>query len=394
MNTRKIINVLAVAIISVGIFLSLSVLVFNNIMPVTAGSLIYLAIAMIILGLVAFLFSKLNFFNRTMTGIFLMLCSFVLTITIIESIFYCLILLGDNNARVSARFMPETEFPRTDFYVHSWELGYFARPNSSTIYRTNEYNSTISTDAFGRRISPDLGSKPSIILFGDSYAFGDGLEDNETLAYFLSGDAELNVYNYAFQGYGTQGMLANLEREGFSNEIKMQPVAAIYVYISDHIKRVIGDMRTFNEWGNDMPYYYLSGSAVKREESFETGRRFISFIYRMLGKSYLLKYYYLSLPPISKSHVYLTYKLIEKSRDIYESQFDGTFYVLIHPSEDINQWNNRYLIDLLKKAKIEVMTYDLPYNSTFYFKDGHPKTPLNIALAKQISSTLRKQKER
>lgn len=69
-----------------------------------------------------------------------------------------------------------------------------------------------------RRRMPPVSAKPGadILLFGCSYTFGHGLENEQTWAWRLSQDLgpDWKITNYAFNGYGAQQMLDLLEQNG------------------------------------------------------------------------------------------------------------------------------------------------------------------------------------
>ncbi|MFT7533635.1 MAG: hypothetical protein ACI9FD_004674 [Gammaproteobacteria bacterium] len=84
--------------------------------------------------------------------------------------------------------------------------------DDETIYRVHY---RIGGDGF--RVTPSLHrtqSKTSINLFGGSYAFGEGLEDNQTLAYYLGQKLQdRTVKNYGMHGWGLHNALAVLNNE-------------------------------------------------------------------------------------------------------------------------------------------------------------------------------------
>ncbi|MBD1141483.1 hypothetical protein IDH20_04935, partial [Pelagibacterales bacterium SAG-MED39] len=73
---------------------------------------------------------------------------------------------------------------------------------------------TIGKDGF--RVTPKISEKnytKNINFFGGSDLFGWGLNDDETLPYFLQNNEEnWKVKNYAINGYGVQQMLAQIEK--------------------------------------------------------------------------------------------------------------------------------------------------------------------------------------
>jgi hypothetical protein len=319
---------------------------------------------------------------------FFSLFTFFFFIFIIELTFYLLIMYNPNSDCILSRFSKEKDFPLTNFYIHEDNIGYKGNPGE-TMYEVIA-NVTYSLDKYGRRISPTKENKSPLLLFGGSFVFGHRLADNETIGYFLSKYTDYRVYNYGFQGYGTQHMLSDLERDDFQSEIENKKGLAIYFFISHHVRRVIGDMKVYNEWGYDMPFYYINDKCdVDRKGSFTTGRKFISTLYSVLGKSSLFKYFNINLPPYTKKHDYLTFKIIEKSKKLYEEKFDGDFYVFFYPNN-----KNPYIIKLLNKNNISYISLeeDLEekYGSKdYYLEDGHPTSILNELIASYISNITR-----
>jgi len=80
--------------------------------------------------------------------------------------------------------------------------------------------------------------KPSIIIFGCSFADGLFLKDNETLGYRLSTLTRRTVYNRAFSGFGLGQMVWQTKQKKFYDDIKISPEYAIYVFILDHTRRM------------------------------------------------------------------------------------------------------------------------------------------------------------
>lgn len=77
------------------------------------------------------------------------------------------------------------------------------------------YSVKYSIGMDGFRITPSNNdSNPRINIFGGSFTFGEGLEDNETLPYYLVRDIDgISVKNFGFHGYGAHHALAILESD-------------------------------------------------------------------------------------------------------------------------------------------------------------------------------------
>ena len=82
-------------------------------------------------------------------------------------------------------------------------------PGDRVVYDTDY---TIGKDGF--RVTPATPSKGGRInFFGDSFTFGEGLGDRETLPYYVAELMGRPVKNYGFQGYGVQQSLGILDSE-------------------------------------------------------------------------------------------------------------------------------------------------------------------------------------
>jgi hypothetical protein len=117
-------------------------------------------------------------------------------------------------------------------------LGYAPLPNTRPHhikYYKDEliFDVVYTIDANGLRKSPpyEPGKDPgSILFFGDSFTFGEGVKDEETLPYLTGVKARGNyhIYNFGFRGYGTHQMLSAIEHGMVENLVKEPPKFVIY----------------------------------------------------------------------------------------------------------------------------------------------------------------------
>ena len=105
------------------------------------------------------------------------------------------------------------------------------------------YDVHYSFDGDGLRITPDApDAASSILFFGDSFTFGIGLDDNQTVPYqvaTMSGN-RYRVYNFAVPGYGPNHMLAAIDCGMIRRIVSKPPVVAIYGLTSGAIQRALG----------------------------------------------------------------------------------------------------------------------------------------------------------
>ena len=102
---------------------------------------------------------------------------------------------------------------------------------------------TIGTNGL-RRSPPDRGSgaKSCALFFGDSFVFGEGLADDQTLPWRVGAltGGDVRVYNFGFHGFGAQQMLATVEGNRIEKTVDCRPTHIIYEAIPDHVARAAG----------------------------------------------------------------------------------------------------------------------------------------------------------
>jgi hypothetical protein len=280
-------------------------------------------------------------------------------------------------------------------------LGYKVLPNVH-VYERKTFNdevvfeATYSTDEYGRRVTPveDTEAREHFLLFfGDSFAFGQGVNDDETLPFYMAQMApKYRPYNYGVMGYGPQGMLAKLQEHRIAAEIDAKPGVLIYLMINDHFARAVGSMNVHNAWGSRMPFYVMDAQdRLLRKGDFTSGRPWGAWVYRGLGTSQILRYFGVNLQGrITDHHVAITARIIEESRDVFRTKFTSErFYVVLFPGHK----ETRRLIPTLQAAGIAYLDYvdlyDVQQEGFEIKNDGHPTAKAYRALAARLAEDLR-----
>lgn len=274
-------------------------------------------------------------------------------------------------------------------------LGYRPIPNLAvrvekrSATRTPIYDVTYTFDSRSRRYTPTSGEEGRdhfAIFTGGSFAFGEGLNDNETLPfYFGTLTRHYLPYNYGFSGYGTQQMLALLEAGELRSEIEPKRGVLLYVYLNLHISRVIGSLRVVNGWGANMPYYDLDEPGkVRRFGSFKSGRPWTYLLFTIAARTRLQEYFNLRYPRHSAQQDVLVAKVIEASRERFLELFPGSrFLVLIYPRTGRSR-----MIQLLQQRGIQLLDYQELFDpkdpSLRIPGDGHPTAKANRIVARQL----------
>ena len=104
---------------------------------------------------------------------------------------------------------------RNGLFMYDPELGWKGTPNAQSEYISKDFMVYVAHDALGYRNQspPFVANKKNILLLGDSYGWGWGVEDNETAAaVFNQKNSTANLYNLSVPGYGTDQEWLTLQR--------------------------------------------------------------------------------------------------------------------------------------------------------------------------------------
>ncbi len=219
---------------------------------------------------------------------------------------------------------------------------------------------------FSRRISPRLPSpvepRHYALFFVDSNAFGEGLNDKETIpTQFGNRLPEYRSYNYAFRGYGPQQMLARLEQGFPPGELLEESGIGFYFYYDFHVERVNGLLPEIAWAGGRHPYYELNSEGKPIWlGSFGDAKPWRSRFLWFIGKSYFVRSRSQYITPRREDHYKLTCALILESRQRFESiHKKNLFYVVltqIHNLEEINYMRR----ECFEKNKINIIDVRFP----------------------------------
>ncbi len=230
------------------------------------------------------------------------------------------------------------------------DLGY--RPLASSKIRVVKksgeqvlYDAHYSHDKNSRRIVPSVreiqDDKDIAVFFGDSFTYGEGVDDDETMPYFYSlTTGKHQSYNYGFSGYGPQNMLAMLENDSYiapvvdkiSTKGTNSCPIVVYTFIDHHIMRALGSLSVMT-YGQDLPYYQLKHNELTRTGSFSSDRPITTKALRFLSHSKILKALHVEFPiKIDDHSLDTTVRIISKSRDIASHKLrNSNFFVILYP---------------------------------------------------------------
>jgi len=291
-----------------------------------------------------------------------------------------------------------------DYYVSDAVRGYAAGANIKKRIRKSLgeevlYDVIYTTNGNGLRVAPhDLpergkeGEKnyENAIFFGDSFTYGEGLNDHETLPYLFEdlSRGRYKVYNFGFHGYGPHQMLRIIET-GLLEKIVVdqQPMVVIYEALIQHIERVSGKMI----WDAKVPRYKLSPSGMAEyagtftdDPSLKENLKHTKDLSN--PKSQLLA----KLTRINRTQedIKLFVQIVLQVKYLLEKRHKARFYVVVWTFGDKDDGK---VIDDLKKSAIDIITVDQifkeykdPMEKYMIEVDNHPTKLANERLAKYL----------
>ena len=226
-----------------------------------------------------------------------------------------------------------------------------------------------------------------IIFHGGSNIFGQSLNDNETLPFYVKSSLnnKYNVFNFGFNGYGPHQFLSKLENNYIEELSSCSNSIIIYLFIADHIGRTAGK----RSWGDKSPRYIFKDNKLiqkgffsdfpfkiimKLRKNFRNSRVF-NIIHNVESVNKKDKQIYLS---ILKQIEKISKKKIKKTRFIYIIWDD------IHIKHDeLNDFFN-----LSENVKISKLNIDENVKSNKIPGDNHPTKDFNLIIAKELKKLI------
>jgi hypothetical protein len=284
-------------------------------------------------------------------------------------------------------------------YAMHGEYGFDAVPNvvtrtTSELNGRPVYDVTYSFDAKGARVTPGgaANAKP-ILIVGDSYNFGEGLNDDQTLAFHLQKDSHntLRAINIARPGYGPHQVLRQLQLELPVTHGAQSFDWLLISIIDDHIERANGSY--FWSLG---PHYVLDGhGGVRLSGHFGEGPKSRAWVMRLREGSML----FTAVEKMGRRLVGADERrftaILQAVREEAMQRYGAQPLILYYSGASfLNEFEGRreLMHRLFAQAGVHYVDVNslLPVANGGYFiaGDGHPTEKLNAALAGIVLRTI------
>jgi hypothetical protein len=278
------------------------------------------------------------------------------------------------------------------------------------------YRVTYTIDGQGLRIAPPFqtvagNDPPCVLFFGDSFTFGEGVRDEETLPYRVGQKTEgrYQTYNFGFLGYGAHQMLAQLQQGLVDAAIHCRPVHAIYQALPDHVSRAAG----LEVWDQHGPKFVLEQDGTVEwkgpfDEDEEKPFRLLDAFRRfhaehvppkaaqLLERSALYKGLLYMHRPIDDNDIDLFVGIVDATRRIIEGRYPGAqFHVVFWDFTGAGTTETRIIESLNAKRlslhRISAILPDYrahPERFRIHFVDRHPNQLAHERLADYVLTTI------
>ncbi len=284
-------------------------------------------------------------------------------------------------------------------------LGFRPRPNSQVVATATYgpetiYRHTYHFDATAARVTPAGPAGADTYLFlGDSFIFGQGLVDDQSLAaqFFRANDGQVRAINLGVPGYGPNHLVRALEA-GLLDGYAGQSVKAVVSWIIPaHLARVTGD----GSWLGSSPRYVLEDGVLRHTGTFNEYR----WTHPVAGLKYLLGEQFKFVDAIGmrqrqEAQAELFVALMARLQKLVREKFDAPLIVIYSWPDETSQagyGDMTLLIPILRRlreAGIPLLSVDslmgtIPVSQLIIPHDGHPTALVYELIARELKRRLR-----
>lgn len=242
-------------------------------------------------------------------------------------------------------------------------------------------------------------AKKFILAFGDSYTFGQGLQEHETYPSQLARRrVDAAVYNYGIAGAGPNVLLDTLRKEPERlHRIPQHDGIVTYLFAESHMDRAFCRTSCLNssKFILDYPYFeFDSNGEIKNLGTFAENRTLKNLLLWPLAHSAIRQFWDLDFPRWSEHHFDLFVALMSSLRKEVSAQKPLKDFVVIFMPYVSAQYS-RPLKPRLEAAGFKVLDYSQIFTDQFFKGnqlipfDHHPTGQYYSILADWLAKDLK-----
>ena len=283
-------------------------------------------------------------------------------------------------------------------------LGFRPRPNSEVVATATFggellYRHTYHFDADAARVTPRAPAGADTYLFlGDSFVFGQGLVDEQSLAaqFARLNEDKLHAVNLGVPGYGPNHLVRAFEA-GLLDRYAGQRVKAVVTWIIPaHLARVTGD----GSWLGSSPRYQLENGVPRYTGSFDAYR----WTHPLAGLKHLLGEQFRFVDAIGKrqrqqEQIDLFVALMARLQTLARDKFGAPLLVVYSWPDEATQGGYADMerlvpvLGALRKLGIPLLSVDnltsaINVSQLIIPHDGHPTALVYELIARDLKRRL------
>lgn len=284
----------------------------------------------------------------------------------------------------------QKEYSKT-YWTDNNITGYGTLPNVSgkTISRSKRtgeiiYDVTYSTNENGWRKIPssNANSKKCFLFFGDSFTYGEGLNDDETLPFFFGKEMkDYQIFNFGLHGYGPHQALALIlsgEVERVLSDKKCESINALYESLIDHIRRANG-LAWWEQGNKNIPEFKIINNQVVWINANKNLKEKTTLIHELSltkhgRKSYLLKMLDTQTYKFKQEYNELYFAILNTMENELKTRLNASFTLFLWDTSNLSKdLEKREFEAILKWLKNGQMQYFLMSQVADDYKDNRLK---------------------
>jgi hypothetical protein len=224
------------------------------------------------------------------------------------------------------------------------------------------YDATYTIDANGLRATPPPRpphQSDCVLYFGDSFTFGEGVSDHDTSPYVVGELSGYRTYNFSFQGYGPNQILAWIASGRVRQIVRCVPQLIVYETAVEQVPHVAG----LASWDPHGPRFVRTPGGVMRAGNFDDSRG--SLVRRQLEKSFTYEKFIGRGRPITEDDVDLFVDVISATRQrLADAYPTAAIHVLL--------WDIQPASRLYQMLRDKVRATGVPVHQASEILQGYP----------------------
>jgi hypothetical protein len=285
------------------------------------------------------------------------------------------------------------------YTISDERLGYApAKGHETTIQRYLDdelvYDVTYTIDEHGLRIAPPGppgDDVPCILFFGGSYTFGEGLENDETLAWRVGIETggRYRIHNFGYHGYGPHQMLAALELGVVDEVVTCEPRYVVYQGSPFHVPRAAGQ----SSWEKGGPRYEPTddGRVEYRGQWSPDRFQYPDWLRPVLDASHVLTRLSTNAPPSGEVDFRRFMGILETTRDRIATRYPSAELIVVYwdaPGDPLLADMRARGFRVLPVSELIPDRAEHPERYRLHRHDGHPNALAMSTIARGLAATL------